>query len=185
MVMKEKELKEGALLQRVAQRALEGRRLTRDDNFWEDFEVGETIVHPRARTVGETEHMALTNLVLNTAQLHFNQAMCDESPSTYFDGRRVVYGGIVFAFVVGLASEETSENALEELSFDEGRHKSPVFAGDTLFAESTVLEKRNSPEREDAGVVKFLLVGKNQRGEVVLEITREVLVKKKSHWASR
>jgi len=180
-MLKEKELKEGALLQRVAARALEGRRLTRDDNHWEDFVVGETIVHPRGRTIGETEHMALTNVVLNTAQLHFNQAMCDEQPGTYFGGRRVVYGGLVFAFVVGLASEETSENALQELSFDEGRHKAPVFAGDTLFAESTVLEKRPFPGRDDAGVVKFLLVGKNQRGETVLEITREVLVKKKNH----
>lgn len=182
MVMKEKDLKEGALLQRVAARQLEGRRLTRDDNYFEDFEVGTTIVHPRGRTLGDTEHMALTNVVLNTAQLHFNQAMCDEEPATYFDGRRVVYGGIVFAFVVGLASEETSENALAELSYDEGRHKAPVFAGDTLFAESTVLETRDSPERDDAGIVKFLLVGKNQRGQVVLEITREVLIKRRSHW---
>jgi len=184
MVMKEKELKEGALLQRVAARALEGRRLTRDDNWWEDFEVGETIVHPRGRTIGETEHMALTNVVLNTAQLHFNQAMCDEQPGTYFGGRRVVYGGLVLAFVVGLASEETSENALQELGMDEGRHKAPVFAGDTLFAESTVLEKRPCPDRDDAGIVRFLLVGKNQRGETVLEITREVVVRKRSHRAA-
>lgn len=181
MIMKESELREGALLQRVAGRILDGRRLTRDDNWFEDFVVGETIVHPRGRTMGETEHMLLTNLVMNTAQLHFNQAMCDESPETFFDGRRVIYGGIVFAFVVGLASEETSENALGDLSYDEGRHKTPVFAGDTLFAESTVLEKRDSADREDAGIVTFLLVGKNQRGEVALEITREVLIKKKSH----
>ncbi len=178
-------LKEGELRMRVAARALEGRQLTRDDSYFEDFTVGETIVHPRARTVGETEHMALTNVVLNTAQLHFNQAMCDESPETYFGGKRVVYGGIVFAFVVGLASEETSENALDEVSFDEGRHKNPVFAGDTLFAESTVLEKRDAPGRDDAGIVKFLLVGRNQDGKVVLEITREVLVKKKKAWLGR
>lgn len=176
-------LKEGELSRRVAARALEGRRLTRDDNFFEDFTVGETIVHPRARTVGETEHMVLTNVVLNTAQLHFNQAMCDESPETFFQGRRVVYGGIVLAFVVGLASEETSENAVGELFMDEGRHKNPVFAGDTLFAESTVLARRPAEGREDAGIVRFQLVGKNQDGKVVLEIVREVLVKKRGHAA--
>lgn len=148
--------------------------LTRADNFFEDFEPGDVIVHPRGRTIGETEHMALTNVVLNTAQLHFNQAMCDADPKSYFDGRRVVFGGLVLAFVCGLASEETTENALAELSFDEGRHKSPVFAGDTLFAESTVLSKRDA-ERPDAGV------GKNQRGEIVLEIDREVLVKRRAH----
>ncbi len=152
--------------------------LTRSDNYFEDFAVGEVIIHPRGRTLGETEHMALTNIVLNTAQLHFNQAMCDLDPKTYFDGRRVVFGGLVLAFVCGLASEETTENALAELSFDEGRHKAPVFAGDTLFAESTVLAKRDA-DRPDAGIVKLRLLGKNQRGEVVLEIDREVLVKRR------
>ncbi len=161
---------------------------TRDDNLFEDFTVGETIVHPRGRTVSD-EHMMWTNFVLNTAQLHFNQKMCDDSPGTTFDGRRVVYGGIVFAFVAGLASEETEENAIAQLSYDEGRHLNPVFAGDTLFAESTILSKSEDDPRLSscapgvkpgmAGVVKILLRGKNQRGEVVLEITRELAVLKK------
>lgn len=180
MVTKRKELEQGALLRRVAARGLEGKKLTRDDSYFEDFKTGDKIIHPRGRTIGETEHMMLTNVVLNTAQLHFNQAMCDQSPETTFGGRRVVYGGVVLAFVVGLASGETSENSLEELSFDEGRHKAPVFAGDTLFAESTVLETRPHPDRGDAGIVKFLLVGKNQRGEEVLEITREVVVRRRA-----
>ena len=158
---------------------------TRDDNLFEDLVVGETIVHPRGRTISD-EHMLWTNLVLNTAQLHFNQKMCDDKPSTTFDGRRVVYGGIVFAFVAGLASEETEENALAQLSYDEGRHLNPVFAGDTLFAESTILSKAEDDPRlaqfgkpGQAGVVKILLRGKNQRGEVVLEITRELAVLKR------
>ena len=151
--------------------------LTRPDNYFEDFRVGDVIVHPRGRTLGD-EHMALTNIVMNTAQLHFNQALCDEDPKTYFDGRRVVFGGLVLAFVVGLASEETTENALAELSMTEGRHLKPVFSGDTLFAESTVLGLRPA-DRLDAGVVRLKLVGKNQTGEAVLEIEREVLVKRR------
>ena len=158
---------------------------TRDDNYYQDLNVGETIVHPRGRTVSD-EHMMWTNVVLNTAQLHFNQKMCDDSPATTFNGRRVVYGGIVFAFVAGLASEETEENALAQLSYDEGRHLTPVFAGDTLFAESTIVSKTEDDPRLSAygepgkaGVVKILLRGKNQRGEVVLEITRELVVRKK------
>src|SRR5256885_8217814 len=114
-------------------------RFTRDDNLFEDFTVGETIVHPRGRTISEAEHMMWTNVVLNTAQLHFNQKMCDDEPATTFEGRRVVYGGIVFAFVAGLASEETEENAACVLSSDEGRPPHPVFAGDTPFAQSTLL----------------------------------------------
>ncbi len=154
-------------------------RLTRADNYFEDFEIGDVIVHPRGRTIEEGEHQMLTNMVMNTAQLHFNQAMVSADPETYFGGRRVVYGGIVFAFVVGLASEETSENALAELGYDNGKHTAPVFAGDTLFAESTVLEKHvGLPHSGDkrGGVVKFRLVGKNQRGEQVLEIDRTLLI---------
>lgn len=158
------------------------RPLTREGTYFEDFMVGDTLVSPRGRTVSETEHMAWTSILMNTAQLHFNQAMCDQSPQTYFGGKRVVYGGIVLAFVAGLASEDTTENALAELSFDNGRHLAPVFAGDTLFAESVVLAKRDVPDRPDAGAVAFKLVGRNQDGKVVLEIDREVLVKRKSHW---
>ena len=169
-------------------------RFTRDDNLYEDFTVGETIVHSRGRTISDGEHMMWTNFVLNTAQLHFNQKLCIDSPDTTFGGRRVVYGGIVFAFVAGLASEETEENAVCILSYDEGRHLNPVFAGDTLFAESTVLAKSEDDPRNarcgapapglgpgKAGVVKFLLRGLNQRGEVVLEITRELVILKKAH----
>jgi acyl dehydratase len=157
---------------------------TRDDNLYEDLVVGETLIHPRGRTIGD-EHMMWTNVVLNTAQLHFNQKMCDDNPGVTFNGRRVVYGGIVFAFVAGLASEETEENAVAQLSYDNGRHLTPVFAGDTLFAESTIVSKTEDDPRlaqfkpGSAGVVKILLRGKNQRGEVVLEITRELAVLKK------
>src|SRR3954471_17280333 len=164
---------------------------TRDDNYYEGLTVGETIVHPRGRTVSD-EHMLWTNVVLNTAQLHFNQKMCDDHPEVNFGGRRVVYGGIVFAFVAGLASEETEEDALAVLSYDEGRHTTPVFAGDTLFAESTLLSKSDDDPRiakcgapglapGKAGIVKSLLQGKNQRGEIVLEITRELVILKKAH----
>ena len=122
----------------------------------------------------------------STAQLHFNQKMCDDHPEVTFNGRRVVYGGIVFAFVAGLASEETEENAVAQLSYDEGRHLTPVFSGDTLFAESTVLSRTEDDPRLSAftkpghaGVVKLLLRGKNQKGEVVLEITRELAILKR------
>ena len=158
-----------------------GRPLTAGGSYFEDFEVGEVRLSPRGRTLSDTEHMAWTSILMNTAQLHFNQAMCDESPETYFGGRRVVYGGLVLSFVVGLASEETTENALAELSFDNGRHLNPVFAGDTLFAESHVTGKRDA-DRPDAGIVAFKLLGKNQDGKVVLEIDREVLIKRKSHY---
>lgn len=151
------------------------RSWTRNDNWFEDFEVGAMLLHPRGRTMSDGEHMMLTNLVLNTAQLHFNQAMCDASPDLYFGGRRVIFGGLVLAFAMGLASEEVSENALAELAMDKGKHLAPVFAGDTLFAESTVLSK--DQDEPTSGVVRFLLVARNQRDEKVLEIERAIRVR--------
>ncbi len=116
--------------------------------------------------------------------IHPSEALVEKDPATYYGGRRVVYGGVVLSFVVGLASEDTSENALAELEMDNGRHTNPVFHGDTLYAESTVLEKRDA-DRPDAGVVKFKLVGKKPDGAVVVEIERTVLVKRKSHYGAR
>ena len=158
--------------------------ITSDGSYFEDFTVGDTLEHFRGRTITETDNHVFTSLVMNTAQLHFNQDMVDKEPKTYFDGRRVVYGGVVLAFVVGLASEDTSENALAELEMDNGRHTNPVFHGDTVYAESTVLEKRDS-DRPDAGIVKFKLVGKNAGGLPVVEIERTVLIKRRSHFRAK
>lgn len=155
--------------------------ITGDSNYFEDFTVGDTLVHQRGRTITEMDNHMFTSMVMNTAELHFNQALVDREPDTYYGGKRVVYGGVVLAFAVGLASQDTSENALAELEMDNGRHTNPVFHGDTIFAESTVLEKRDA-ERPDAGVVKFKLVGKKPDGTVVVEIERTVLVKRRSHF---
>ncbi len=155
--------------------------ITGEGSYFEDFTVGDTLVHFRGRTITETDNHLFTSLVMNTAQLHFNQDLVDKDPKNYYDGRRVVYGGVVLAFVLGLASEDTSENALAELEMDNGKHTNPVFHGDTVFAESTVLEKRDS-DRADAGTVKFRLVGRNQKGMPVVEIDRTVLIKRRSHF---
>jgi len=155
--------------------------ITNDDSYFEDFTVGDTLLHQRGRTITEFDNHVFTSMVMNTAELHFNQALVDREPKTYFDGRRVVYGGVVLAFTVGLASEDTSENAIAEVEMDNGKHTNPVFHGDTIYAESTVLEKRDS-DRPDAGLVKFKLVGKKPDGTVVVEIDRTVLIKRKSHF---
>lgn len=155
--------------------------ITSAGSYFEDFTVGETLRHQRGRTITETDNHMFTSLVMNTAELHFNQDLVEHHPKTYYGGRRVVYGGVVLAFTVGLASEDTSENALAELEMDNGRHTNPVFHGDTIYAESKVLERRDS-DRPDAGVVKFHLVGKKPDGTVVVEIDRSVLVKRRSHY---
>ncbi len=155
--------------------------ITGDSNYFEDFNVGDTLVHQRGRTITEADNHMFTSLVMNTAELHFNQNLVDKEPETYYNARRVVYGGVVLAFTVGLASQDTSENAIAEVEMDNGRHTNPVFHGDTIYAESTVMEKRDA-ERPDAGIVKFKLQGKKPDGTVVVEIERTVLIKRKSHY---
>ncbi|MBI4640430.1 MAG: MaoC family dehydratase [Candidatus Tectomicrobia bacterium] len=144
--------------------------------YYEDFTVGDLYIHHQGRTVTEADNHMFTLLVMNTAELHFNQDMVERDPEVSFGGRRVVYGGIVLSIVVGLTSD-FGESILIDIGYDNGRHTAPVFHGDTLYAESEVLSKRDA-DRPDAGIVQFKLVGKNQQGTVVLEIEREVLIKK-------
>ena len=151
--------------------------LTSPDNYFEDFEVGQTIRHARGKTVTELENVNITNMVMNTAQGHFNLDLMERSPL----GKILSYGGVNFSLVLGLASQDTVENALAELGLDKIQLKAMVHHGDTLYAYSRVLEKRES-DREDAGIVVFRHWGVNQRKELVAELERTALIKKKSHW---
>lgn len=150
--------------------------VTGKSNFFEDFEVGDVIIHPRGRTVTEMDNVMFTLLTMNTASIHFNEDMMKKGKGIFPE--RVVYGGLVSSIVVGLTSEDISENAIADLGYYNAVHKNPVFHGDTLYAESYVLDKKDS-DRPDAGIIKFKVVGKNQKGEIVVEIEREVLVRKR------
>lgn len=147
---------------------------TSNHNYFEDFEEDERYEHTRGKTVTEMDNVLLTNMVLNTAQGHFNE---DEMADSEF-GERIVYGGINLSIVCGIASEDISENALAELSYDNVQFTTPVFHGDTLYAQSEVLSKRDSEEHPKGGVVEFRVTGYNQDGEQVLTATKKVLLKK-------
>ena len=151
---------------------------TSEDNYYEDFEVGQVYEHPRGKTMTEMDNVLITNLVLNTAQGHFNEDSMEDSEF----GQRIVYGGINLSLTCGLASETISENAISILGMDDVRFTTPVFHGDTLYAESEVLEKRDAEDRDDAGVVTFRVTGHNQDDEQVLQAEQTVLLKKAAHW---
>jgi len=154
--------------------------LTGQNNYFEDFEVGDVFAHARGKTVTEMDNVLTTNLVLNTAQGHFNEHRMQSSPF----GRRIVFGGVTAALAIGLTMEDTGENALAELGLDRVRFLKPVFHGDTLYAYTQVLEKGEA-DRPDAGVVRFKHWGVNQAGDVVFEAERTVLIKRRSHWLRR
>jgi 2-methylfumaryl-CoA hydratase len=132
--------------------------------LFEDFEEGDVILHSTGRTVGETEHMQLAVLTRNSHPIHFDEVYSREHS---FAGTRVVEGGLVFAWICSLASRDTTANALWELGYDRGSHPAPVLAGDTLYAASRVMEKREHNDR--AGIVRFHLVGvKNEMPSALL-----------------
>lgn len=151
--------------------------LTAPGSYFEAFEVGAVMKHARGKTVEPLENVLITNLVMNTAAGHFDEHMMKTAPF----GRRVVFGGVTTALVVGMASQDTAENALAEIGMTGLRLKSPVFHGDTLYAYSEVVAKEEA-EREDAGIVTFRHFGVNQDDVVVCECVRRVLVKRASHW---
>ena len=154
--------------------------LTGTDNYFEDFTVGDVLQHARGKTVNEMDGVLITNLVMNTAQSHFNEDSMKDSPF----GRRIVFGGVTIAMVIGLAMQDTGEQALAELSLDKIRLRQSVFHGDSLYAFSEVLETSES-DRPDAGIVRFRHTGLNQDDKVVFEGERRVLLKRRSHWGER
>jgi acyl dehydratase len=145
--------------------------------YFEDFEVGERMRHARGTTIGEVENQLVTKLVMNTADAHYNE---DRMKGTPF-GRRLVFGLVTGSIVIGLATQDTAENAIAELRLDKLRFRAPVFHGDTLTAYTEVLAKRDA-DREDVGVVRFKHWGAKQDGTIVFEGEREVLIKRRGHW---
>lgn len=154
--------------------------LTGNDNYFEDFTVGDRFEHARGKTVTEMDGVLITNLVMNTAAGHFNEHQMAGGPM----GQRIVFGGVTASMVIGLAMQDTGEQALAELSLDKIRFRTPVHHGDTLYAFTEVLAKVDGA-RVDAGEVQFRHWGTNQEGKLVFEGERRVLLKRRSHWGSR
>jgi itaconyl-CoA hydratase len=154
--------------------------LTATDNYFEDFVPGTVMRHARGKTVEAIENVMITNLVMNTAQAHFNEHAMKQNRF----GQRLTFGGVTAALIIGLASQDTAENALAELSLDKIRFTNPVFHGDTLYAFTEVLAVTPA-DREDAGIVHFRHWGVKENDTVVFEGERRVLIKRRSHWAQR
>ena len=153
---------------------------TSSQGYFEDFAVGDRMRHARGTTISDVEGQLLCKLVMNTADAHHN---AERGKGTPF-GNRLVFGLITGSMVIGLTTQDTAENALAELSLDALRFTRPVHPGDTLTAYTEVLEVRES-DREDAGIVRFKHWGVNQDDQIVFEGEREVLQKRRSHWAGR
>ncbi|HNC22523.1 MaoC family dehydratase [Accumulibacter sp.] len=133
--------------------------LTGPNSWFEDFSVGDIIVHANGRTITD-EHLPLTYAVGNTHPLHFDRVF-SSGLSGKMSGDPIVYGGLVFAWLEGLASRDVSENSVWELGFTEGYHTQPSIAGDTVAALSRVLAVEDAPGKlgEKFGIVSLQLIG--------------------------
>jgi acyl dehydratase len=155
--------------------------LTGRGNYYEDFIVGDVYEHARGKTMEMLENVLITNLVLNTAQLHFNEHLAETAAA---QKHRIVFGGVTASLVIGLAMQDTGEQAVEEVGLDKVRFRISVIHGDTLYAFSEVVDKDDNAARcrghKDVGLVHFRHYGINQRNETVFEGERRVLIKKRS-----
>ncbi len=125
---------------------------------WDDYSVGEKIDHVDGMTVEEAEHMLATRLYQNTARVHFNQYT--EGKGRF--GRRLIYGGHVISLARALSFNGLA-NAVSIAAINGGRHVNPLFAGDTVFAWSEVLDKAEIPHRKDVGALRLRLVATKNR----------------------
>ena len=144
--------------------------------FFDDLEVGARFRHPTGRTVTEMDNTLFCALTANTQPLHLNADLAGKSQF----GQRIVNGILTLGLVVGLSVADLTEGTIvANLGYDKIVHPNPVFHGDTLYAETEVLDKRESTTRPDRGIVRLRQTGRKQDGTVVVELERTVLFLKR------
>ena len=145
--------------------------------YFEDFNVGDTYEHRPGRTVTQQDNIWFTLLTMNTHPLHFDE---EYGKASEF-GRCVVCSPLTVALLVGMSVSDVSQKAIANMGWRDIKMTAPVFAGDTLYAESQVVDKRESKSRPTAGLVTVSTAGHNQDRKVVCTFERTILVAKRGH----
>src|ERR1700729_3099516 len=148
-----------------------------DGRYFEDFTEGDVYRHPLGRTITATDNSWLTLLTQNTAPLHFDAYYASQTSW----GRPLVDSTLTLALVTGQSVTDVSQHVFANLGWDEVRLPAPVFEGDTIYSQSTVLLARPSKSHPDAGIVKVRTIGYNQAGTVVISFIRTVMVFRRGH----
>ena len=144
--------------------------------YFDELEVGMKFKHG-GRTVTEMDNVLFSELTMNTQQLHVNEYFASK---TEF-GQRLVNGVFTFGLVVGLTVAELTEGTIiANLGYDKVVHPNPVFHGDTIYAESEIIEKRESRSRPEVGIVRIKCWGRKPDGTIVVEFERTAMFLKKS-----
>ncbi len=145
--------------------------------FFEELEVGQTFKHSLGRTITEMDNVLFSALTMNTQPLHMNEDFAGKSEF----GQRIVNGIFILGLVVGLSVPELTEGTIvATLGYDRVVSPHPVFHGDTIYAETEVLEKRDSKSRPEAGIVRLKHIGRKANGTIVIELERTAMFLRRS-----
>ncbi len=145
--------------------------------FYEDFQVGDVYEHRPGRTISETDNTWFTLLTMNTHPMHFDKEYAANSEF----GRCIVCSPFTVALMVGMSVTDVSQKAIANLGWTDIKMTYPLYAGDTLTAESEVLDKRESNSRPGAGIVTVKTSGFNQDGRMVCTFNRTMLIARRGH----
>src|ERR1700678_2553273 len=140
--------------------------------YYEDFEPGDTFEHRPGRTITDVDNIWMTLLTLNCQQVHFDAAYAAKTEWK----KMLVDSTLTLALLTGMSVRTVSAKVVANLGWDKVKATHPVFAGDTLYAESTILSKRDSKSRPTQGIVTVSTRGINQNGTEVMSFERTMLV---------
>ena len=140
--------------------------------YLEDFKVGEIYKHWPGRTIRDSDNTWFALLTMNTNPLHYDEHYASQTDH----GKCLVVGTLVFGIVVGMSVKDMSESCIANLEYEFVRHLGPTFAGDTLYAESEVLEIKPSKTKPDRGILCIETRGCNQRKEQIMTLRRSILM---------
>lgn len=144
---------------------------------FEDFVVGDIYEHRPGRTISETDNTWFTLLTMNTHPVHFDFAYAAKSEF----GKPLVNSCLTLSMVVGMSVSDLSQKAIANLGWNDIKLTAPVFIGDTIYAESEVIGKRESSSRPTQGIVTVCTIGKKSDGVQFMSFERTMLVPKRGH----
>ncbi|MET0674993.1 MAG: MaoC family dehydratase [Bradyrhizobium sp.] len=145
--------------------------------YFDDFVVGDVYEHRPGRTITESDNTWFTLITMNTHPLHFDKAYAAKSEFK----RPLVNSCLTLSMVVGMSVSDISQKAIGNLGWTDIKLTSPVFVGDTIYAESEVLAKRESASRPGQGLVTVRTIGKKDDGTRFISFERTALIAKRGH----
>ena len=145
--------------------------------YYEEFEAGAEIKHALSKTIFESDNNFFSLLTMNHHPVHTNVDYASHNQH----GQPLVVGTLVFSLVVGMTVPDISGKAIANLGYEDIKHLAPTFIGDTIYARTRIISKRESKSKADRGIIYVETIGYNQKGDDVISFRRNVLVKKRNN----